>query len=229
MLQEYIDHGKQHSLETWQRSLKLFSLTDCCFFLYCVPRTMAVTFDERDATLNTLLSEDLLTATPIVSGSLAHIWSGARCNSGAVEGKVFFVVHIVKQELEGDTVLQPEALVGVSFRSAAAAQLGSGSSWAYSSLGQKRTASKAEPFGVPFAAGDSIGCFLDLESDMCTLNFTHNGSWLGQAYDLPKPDHRQGGLYPHVLLKGFGAKIEFTEGSSWPKEAELYTSWTVCK
>lgn len=189
---------------------------------------MPVTFDEPDATLNTLLSEDLLTATPIVSGSLAHVWSGARCNSGAAEGRVFFVVNIVKQEL-GDNTVEPEALIGVSFRSTATAQLGSGSSCAYSSLGQKRTASKAEPFGVTFSAGDSIGCFLDLESETCTMSFSHNGSWLGQAHNLPKPDHRQGDLYPHVLLKGCGAKIEFPESTSLPKEAEIYTSWTVNK
>ncbi|KAL3146007.1 hypothetical protein ABBQ38_015364 [Trebouxia sp. C0009 RCD-2024] len=190
---------------------------------------MAVTFDERDATLNTLLSDDLLTATPVVSGRLAHIWSGARCNSSAAEGKVFFVVNIVEQELEGDTspVLPPEALIGVSFRATATAQLGSGSSWAYSSLGQKRTAAKAEPFGVPFAAGDSIGCFLDIDSDPCTMSFSHNGSWLGQAHNIPKPDQREGGLYPHVLLKGFGARIQFTQGTPWPKEAGIYTSWTA--
>lgn len=188
---------------------------------------MAVTFDERDATLNTLLSEDLLTATSVASGRLAHIWSGARCNSSAAEGKVFFVVNIVEQDLEGDT--PAEALIGVSFQATATAQLGSGSSWAYSSLGQKRTASKAEPFGVPFAAGDSIGCFLDLDSDACTMSFSHNGSWLGQAHNIPKPDQSQGGLHPHVLLKGFGARIQFTQGNSWPKEAEIYTSWTVCK
>lgn len=191
----------------------------------------APTFDSRDATLNTLLSEDLLTAKPVVSGSLSRLWSGARCNSSAHGGKVFFVVNILKhEELTDDTELHPEALIGVSSRTIATAQLGSGNSWAYSSSGQKWTASKPEAFGVKFSAGNSIGCFLDLESETCTVNFSHNGSWLGQAHHLPKPDQRLGGLYPHVLLKGVTAEVDFTESgrSDWPAEASDYTSWMVC-
>lgn len=193
--------------------------------------TTIATFNSHDATLNTLLSEDLLTATPIVSGSLSRLWSGARCNSSANGGKVFFVVNIVKQALGDDTDSQLEALIGVSSRAIATAQLGSGSSWAYSSSGQKWTTSKPEAFGVKFSAGDSIGCFLDLESETCTMSFSHNGTWLGQAYHLPKPDKRHGGLYPHVLLKGFAAEIDLTESgrSDWPAEASGYTSWMVCK
>ena len=193
--------------------------------------TTTATFNSHDATLNTLLSEDLLTATPIVSGSLSRLWSGARCNSSANGGKVFFVVNIVKQKLGYDTDSPPEALIGVSSRAVATAQLGSGSSWAYSSSGQKWTASKPEAFGVQFSAGDSIGCFLDLESETCTMSFSHNGTWLGQAYHLTKPDQRHGGLYPHVLLKGFAVEIDFTESgrSDWPAEASGYTSWMVCK
>ena len=193
--------------------------------------TAIATFNSRDATLNVLLSEDLLTATPIVSDSLSRLWSGARCNSSAKGGKVFFVVDLVKQELGDGTEIQPEALIGVSSRAIATAQLGSGSSWAYSSSGQKWTASKSEGFGVKFSAGDSIGCFLDLEPDTCTMSFSHNGTWLGQAYHLPKPDQWQGGLYPHVLLKGFAAQIDFTESgrSDWPAEASGFTSWMVCK
>lgn len=191
--------------------------------------TATATFNSHDATLNTLLSEDLLTATPFVSGSLSRLWSGARCNSSASGGKVFFVVNIVKQELGDDTELQPEAMIGISSRAVATAQLGSGSSCAYSSSGQKWTASKPEAFGVKFSAGDSIGCFLDLET--CTISFSHNGTWLGQAYQLPKPEQRLGGLHPHVLLKGFAAEIDFTESgrSDWPAEASGYTSWMVCK
>lgn len=193
--------------------------------------TATATLNSHDATLNTLLSEDLLTATPIVSGSLSRLWSGARCNSSTDGGKVFFVVNIVKHELGDDTEIQPEALIGVSSRATATAQLGSGSSWAYSSSGQKWTASKPEAFGVKFSAGDSIGCFLDLESETCTISFSHNGTWLGQAYHVPKPDQRHGGLYPHVLLKGLTAEVDFTESgrSDWPAEASSYTSWMVCK
>ena len=189
------------------------------------------TFDKRDATLNTLLSDDLLTATPVVSRSLSHLWSGARCNSSAIGAKVFFVVNIVKQELGDDTEVQPEVLIGVSSRATPTAQLGTGSSWAYSSSGHKWTASKAEPFGVTFSAGDSIECFLDLDSDTCTMSFSHNGVWLGPAHYIPKPDQRQGGLYPHVLLKGFGAQINFSGWSTHtprPKEALGYSSWEVC-
>ena len=189
---------------------------------------MSVTLDKRYATLNTILSEDLRTATSLVRGSLPYLWSGAKGVSSASAGKLCFAVNIVKKL--DHTEVQPEALVGVSTRATASAQLGSGSSWAFSSSGQKWTASKAESFGVTFSPGDRIGCFLDLDSDVCTISFSHNGEWLGRAYELPKPDHPQGALYPHILFKNLEVEVNFNDASftkDLPPEASEYISWTV--
>ena len=195
---------------------------------------MSITLDKRNATLNAILSEDLLTAATLVRGSLPHLWSGVKGASSASAGKLYFAVYIVKKL--DDTEVQPQALVGVSTRATPSAQLGSGNSWAYCSSGQRWTASKAQSFGVTFSPGDRIGCFLDLDSDVCTLSFSHNGEWLGRAYQLPRSDQLQGGLYPHISFKNLEVEVSFNgfglaAGSSLPQEASDYMSWTVrnCK
>lgn len=193
---------------------------------------MAVTFDSTDATLNLKLSDDLLTATPLASESLSSLWSGIRSNSCASAGKLFFVVNLVK-DLSGDGEgARPECFVGLSTRATPVSQLGSGSSWAYASSGQKWAASKAEAFATTFSAGDRIGCFLDLSSQPCTLSFSRNEIWLGHAFDLQQPDRSQKALYPHILLKYMAVTVDFTgdslvAGNRWPEEASEYMSWMV--
>jgi len=195
---------------------------------------MAVTLDKTDATLNLSLAEDLLTATPLVSDNLSQLWSGVRANSCVSSGKVFFVVNVVN-ELSGDCVDDwPEALIGVSARATTVSHLGCGSSWAYASTGQKWTASKAESFGPTYSAGDRIGCFLDLDSEPCTVSFSHNEQWLGHAYELQQPDHSHKALYPHILLKSLEVQLDFTgnglvAGERWPKQAADYISWQVSR
>ena len=193
---------------------------------------MAVTLDKTDATLNLSLAEDLLTATPLVTGSLSQLWSGVRATSCLSSGKVFFVVNVVNK-LSGDCEgVRPEALIGVSVRATAVSQLGCGSSWAYASAGQKWTASKAESFGPTYAAGDRIGCFLDMDSEPCTVSFSHNEQWLGHAYELQQPDQSSKALYPHILLKSLEVQLDFNgnglvAGERWPSEAADYISWQV--
>ena len=214
-----------------RRCLKLLTRRDMKF-----PDNLAmseqVTLDQRDANLSTQLSDNSLTAKPLVSGCISKLWSGVKGNSSASAGKPYFIVTIGK-ELAGDAAEgQPEVLIGVSTRETTAAQLGSGSSWAYASSGRKWTASKAEPYGPMFAPGDEIGCFLDLNSDTCTVSFTFNGTWLGSAYELPKPDHAQGRLYPHIMLKRLEATVNFTDAAlsdlyTASEEPSIYKSWTV--
>ena len=189
---------------------------------------MPVTLDKTDAAVNLSLSEDCLTATPLISGSLSQLWSGVRANSSASAGKVFFVVKVVR-DLSGDgEEVQPESLIGISTRGTAASQLGCGSSWAYASSGQKVASSKAESFGVTYSVGDRIGCFLDLESKPCTLSFSHNEKWLGHAFDLQQPDESQQALYPHILLKGMEVEVDFSAaGNKIAKEASEYKPWMV--
>jgi len=92
---------------------------------------MAVTLDKTDSTLNLSLAEDLLTATPLVSGNLSQLWSGVRANSCVSSGKVFFVVNVVNELSDDCEGVRPEALIGVSARATNVSHLGCGSSWAY--------------------------------------------------------------------------------------------------
>ena len=186
---------------------------------------MAVQLDGSDATLDLSLCDDGLTAVPHQSANLPKVWSGVRANSSASGGKLFFVVKLVEIPARiGDTA-QPECLIGVSTRAAAVSQLGSGSSWAYASSGQKWST---------FTVGDQIGCFLDLESEAGSLSFSHNGKWLGNAFEVPQPDSSQNALFPHILIKNLQVEVDFVgeklQGdSNWPEQAASYVSWAVCR
>ena len=191
---------------------------------------MAVTLDGNDATLDLELSEDQLAAKPFLTEKSPQLWSGIRANSSASGGKLFFTVKVVGHL--SDDGAQPECLIGVSTRSTAVSQLGSGNSWAFASSGHKWPGSKSESFATAFTVGDRIGCLLDLENETGSLSFTHNGKWLGAAFDVPQPDSSQNRLFPHILLKDLEVEVDFIGddlevGKNWPAEASEYVSWTV--
>lgn len=192
---------------------------------------MTVVLNSRDSTANLEVSEDDLTAQPLFSDTLSKLWSGIRGSASALHGKCFFVVHILK-ELEDDSSVC-EVLIGLSTRTSDVAQLGTGSSYAFSSSAQKWSAAKSEAYGQAFGVGDQVGCFLDLDSDVCTLSFSINGTWLGQAYELVRPARAQTALLPHLLLKNTQVKVDFSGVSAqpetaWPAEASAYKPWAVC-
>ena len=81
--------------------------------------------------------------------------------------------------------------------------------------------------------GDKIGCFLDLESEVCTVSFAVNNTWLGAAFEITQPVRAQAALFPHILLKNVQVRADFTGESmadepQWPAEAASYEPWTVC-
>ena len=196
----------------------------------CQITSMAVTLDGNDATLDLALSDDRLTVKPFLTQKYPQLWSGIRANSSASGGKLFFTVKVVRHQ--SDDGAQPECLIGISTRSTAVSQLGSGISWAYASSGHKWTGSKSETFATAFSVGDCIGCLLDLENETGSLSFTHNGKWLGAAFDVPQPDSSQNRLFPHILLKDLEVEVDFSgaeldAGKNWPAEASEYVSWTV--
>lgn len=189
---------------------------------------MTVTFNSTDATLDVLLSKDRSIASPHRADATAQLYSGVRANSSAFGGKVFFVVKLVSLPADESEGTQPECLVGVSTRSTAVSQLGSGSSWAYASSGQKWTGSKSEAFAASFTVGDQVACFLDLESEPAALSFSLNGEWLGPAFDLPQLEGSQSALFAHILFKGLQVEVDFANAaSSWPQQASQYIPWTV--
>ena len=191
---------------------------------------MAVLLNRQDSTVNLNVSEDGLTAQPLVSNALCKLWSGVRANASALHGKLYFIVEILEELQEDDGT--HEVLIGLSTRVSDVAQLGTGSSYAISSTAEKWTAAKAEAFGIKFGVGDKVGCFLDLESDTCTVSFAVNSNWLGVAYGVTRPVRPQTALFPHILLKNVKVKVDFTsqiaEGdTNWPAEATFYQPWAV--
>lgn len=189
---------------------------------------MSVLLNQQDCTANLDFSEDGLTAQPFVSEVLCRFWSGVRGNASALTGKLKFAVTITEVLQEDDSV--HEVLIGLSSRSTDVAQLGTGNSYAFSSSGEKWTASKAEAFGRAFGVGDKVWCFLDLDSDVCTVSFAVNQNWLGAAFDIVRPARTQSALFPHILVRNFKVQVDF-EGQNveadWPAEAASFQPWPV--
>ena len=120
-------------------------------------------------------------------------------------------------------------MFGLSTRNSDVAQLGTGSSYALSSDAEKWSAAKSEAYGEAFGVGHKVGCYLDLDSDVCTLSFTVNDAWFGPAYELPRPARSQTALLPHILLKNTKVKVDFSGESSdasQPAEASAYEPCT---
>ena len=191
---------------------------------------MTVILNRQDSTVNLSVSDDGLTAQPLLSDALCKLCSGVRANASALHGKLFFIVEVLEELQEDDGT--HEVLIGLSTRVSDVAQLGTGSSYAISSTAEKWTAAKAEAFGIKFGVGDKVGCFLDLDSHTCTVNFAINSNWLGAAYEVVRPVRPQTALFPHILLKNVKVKVDFTsqiaEGDTdWPAEATSYQPWAV--
>ena len=191
---------------------------------------MSVVLNRQDCTVNFDVFEDGLTAQPLLSDSLCNLWSGARANASALHGKLYFVVEVLEHLGEDDST--HEVLIGLSSRASEVSQLGTGSSYAISSSAHKWTASKSEAFGTEVEVGDKVGCFLDLESEICTVSFAINNTWLGAAFEIPRPVRAHAALLPHIMLKNVQVRADFTGESvadmtEWPAEAASYEPWTV--
>ncbi|XP_034135402.1 heterogeneous nuclear ribonucleoprotein U isoform X3 [Drosophila guanche] len=170
------------------------------------------------------------TAKPLTSEIYSLIWSGARANYGVREGKVCFEVRLAEES-------QPENLhnfrdephvrgfrVGFS-KPTTSLLLGEAEhSFGYCETGRKANEGKFVDYGKPYQLDDVIGCYLDLESEPCTIKYTLNGEDLGVAYEFEKSIlGEEEALFPHIVTKGYEYSVNFSDGEQLLVNAERPT------
>lgn len=64
-------------------------------------------------------------------------------------------------------------------------------------------------YGRTFGKGDTVGCFLDLESEPIVISFTVNGQHQGIAYEVSHSDLGDQALFPHIVTKNTSFRVSF--------------------
>jgi len=97
-------------------------------------------------------------------------------------------------------------------------------SFGYCETGRKATQSEFTDYGKPYQLDDVIGCYLDLESEPCTITYTLNGEDLGVAFEFEKSIlGEEGALFPHIVTKGYEYSVNFSDTEQLLVNAERPT------
>ena len=167
---------------------------------------VSIKLNENDKDNLLLLSENGFEAT----GQAEKQWSGARATHGVKSGNYYYEVKVTSVGI---------CRVGFSTM-AAHHELGRDAhGFGYGGTGMKSNANNFEKYGQEYNAGDTIGCYLELETAGTTvaagagaaagtIRFTKNGVDLGTAFTLPEAV-RGHVMFPAVVLKGAKIHINF--------------------
>ncbi|KPU76230.1 uncharacterized protein Dana_GF11942, isoform C [Drosophila ananassae] len=169
-------------------------------------------------------------AKPLSSEIYSLIWSGARANFGVREGKVCFEVRLSEEsQPENSHHFRDEPHVRgfrVGFStSKSSLLLGEAEhSFGYCETGRKANQGEFSDYGKPFQLDDVVGCYLDLESEPSTIQYTLNGEDLGVAFEFDKSIlGEEQALYPHILTKGYEFSVNFSDTEQLLVNAERPT------
>lgn len=162
-------------------------------------------------------------AKPMSEPVFDLVWSGARTNYGVKEGKVAFEVRI-SEETALSSHFKDEPYVrglrcGFSTTDSNLLVGESTASFAFCENGKKATNGEFVEFGKPFGLDDVIGCYLDLDSSPCNIQYTLNGENLGSAFEFEKSEvlgegEEEKALFPHVLTKGYEFQVNFADNEN---------------
>ncbi|KAH8372583.1 hypothetical protein KR009_000148 [Drosophila setifemur] len=169
-------------------------------------------------------------AKPLSSEIYSLTWAGARTNFGVRDGKVCFEVRLTEESL-------PENLhhfrdephvrgfrVGFSTPQSSLLLGEAEHSFAYCETGRKANQGEFSAYGKPYQLDDVIGCYLDLESQPCTIKYTLNGEDLGEAFNFEKSTlGEEGVLFPHIVTKGYEYSTNFSDSEQLLVNAERPT------
>ncbi|XP_023030669.1 heterogeneous nuclear ribonucleoprotein U-like protein 2 isoform X2 [Drosophila willistoni] len=175
-------------------------------------------------------STSFASAKPLNSEIYSLIWSGARANYGVRQGKVCFEVRLSEESVpENSHHFRDEShvrgfRVGFS-KPQSTLLLGEAEhSFGYCESGRKANQSEFTDYGKPYQLDDVIGCYLDLESEPCTIKYTLNGEDLGVAFEFEKSIlGEEDALYPHILTKGYEYAVNFENAEELLVNAERPT------
>ncbi|XP_070068377.1 heterogeneous nuclear ribonucleoprotein U-like protein 2 isoform X3 [Drosophila takahashii] len=169
-------------------------------------------------------------AKPLSSEIYSLIWSGARANFGVREGKVCFEVRLAEESVpENSHYFRDEPhvrgfRVGFSTPKSSLLLGEAELSFAYCETGRKANQGEFSDYGKPYKLDDVIGCYLDLESEPCTINYTLNGEDLGVAFEFEKSTlGEEGALFPHIVTKGYEYSVNFSDTEQLLVNAERPT------
>eukprot|EP00494_Astrolonche_serrata_P002044 UN02050 len=84
-------------------------------------------------------------------------------------------------------------------------------SFGFGGTGKKVTKRTYITYGKPFNVGDTIGCYMDLDSKPMTISFSRNGEWFGEAFKLEE-SMRDCAIFPHIFLKNVKVTAWFGVG-----------------
>ncbi|XP_017148783.1 heterogeneous nuclear ribonucleoprotein U-like protein 2 isoform X3 [Drosophila miranda] len=169
-------------------------------------------------------------AKPLTSEIYSLIWSGARANYGVRDGKVCFEVRLAEEsQPENSHHFRDEPhvrgfRVGFS-KPTTSLLLGEAEhSFGYCETGRKANKGEFVDYGKPYQLDDVIGCYLDLESEPCTIKYTLNGEDLGVAFEFEKSIlGEEEALFPHIVTKGYEYTVNFSDGEQLLVNAERPT------
>ncbi|XP_033253393.1 heterogeneous nuclear ribonucleoprotein U-like isoform X2 [Drosophila miranda] len=169
-------------------------------------------------------------AKPLTSEIYSLIWSGARANYGVRDGKVCFEVRLAEEsQPENSHHFRDEPhvrgfRVGFS-KPTTSLLLGEAEhSFGYCETGRKANEGEFVDYGKPYQLDDVIGCYLDLESEPCTIKYTLNGEDLGVAFEFEKGIlGEKEALFPHIVTKGYEYTVNLSDGEQLLVNAERPT------
>ncbi|CAM6129520.1 unnamed protein product [Calypogeia fissa] len=191
---------------------------------------LRVVLNPADCNLDFNVNGNGLAGSALHETGFGYCWSGARANLGVLSGRYCFgckITGIQKVDMP-DTADDQKNLcrLGISRGDSDVACLGeSKNSFGYGGSGKFSTGSNFKDYGDKFTVGDTIVCFVDLESkSMAKISFSKNGKSFGVAKEfdagpggvgVTEPVSGQGlpwsrALFPHVLLKNVTVQMQFS-------------------
>lgn len=169
-------------------------------------------------------------AKPLSAEIYSLIWSGARSNFGVREGKVCYEVRLAEELTpENSHYFRDEPhvrgfRVGFSLPQSTLLLGEAEHSFGYCETGRKANQGEFSDYGKPYKLDDVIGCYLDLESEPCTIKYTLNGEDLGVAFEFEKSVlGEEGALFPHIVTKGYEYAVNFSDTEQLLVNAERPT------
>lgn len=174
-----------------------------------------IMLDDYNSDLHLCIDSDGYGAEPLTDPpGFSYIWAGVKATHGALRGKVFYEVKLVKElpvdcENERSDPDQYVFRVGWSLDKSSL-QLGEDSdSYGFGSTGKISCSNAFLDYGETYGIGDVVGAFLDLESRPPCIFYTKNGCFMGVAKRLGgfQVGKRDQALFPHILTKNIRVEI----------------------
>ena len=177
-----------------------------------------IVLDAYNSDLHFVLAGAGLEGSTVCSApGFGHMWAGARATHGVDGGRVCFEVRIIDHVTVAIMDDNPPELQYLARFGWSASQLDyslgeSQESYGYGGTGKISVGNTFKTYGEPFARGDTVTCYLDMESSPRTVSYSKNGQHLGTAFSISESSDSV--LFPHVYLKNVRVSVNF--GASSP-------------